>query len=299
MTLRALVAALGGDLYGGGMRANVPAPGHSSNDRSISLWLDGGRLVIHGFGTVDWRAMRDDLRWRGLVDVEGRVRCEGVPGSSEPRPDRRARSAAASSLWETALPITATDVAAAHLRRRRVRCGSEAENLAFHPACPAAVYRGRGPRRPALLARISDANDRLTAVELNYLDPNGATATGLRLPRKTVGCVPAGAAVRLSPAAPRMLVGEGVATTLSAIDRFGLPGWALLSAGNLAAWSPPPEVRRVLIAADSGRVGEGAAQRLSRRLRGAGLSVVVRSPGPGFGDWNDAAPGRKEEGGRP
>lgn len=291
MTLRALVATLGGDLYGGGMRANVPAPGHSANDRSISLWLDGGRLIIHGFGGVDWRAMRDDLRRRGLVDAEGCVRCEGVPGSSELRPDRRARSAVASSLWEAALPVTATDVAAAHLRRRRVRCGSGVENLAFHPACPAAVYRGGGPRRPALLARISDANGQLTAVELTYLDLNGVTATGLRLPRKTVGCVPAGAAVRLSPAAPEMLVGEGVATTLSAIDRFGLPGWALLSAGNLAAWTPPVEVRRILIAADSGRVGGEAAQRLRRRLRAAGLSVEIRSPGPEFNDWNDAAPG--------
>lgn len=73
MTLHALVAALGGDLYHGGARANVPAPGHSAKDRSISLLLTEGRVVIHGFGGVDWRAMRDDLRRRGFIDDAGRL----------------------------------------------------------------------------------------------------------------------------------------------------------------------------------------------------------------------------------
>ena len=76
----------------------------------------------------------------------------------------------------------------------------------------------------------------------------------------------------LSPAAAEMVVGEGVFTTLSAIDRFRLPGWALMSANNLAAWTPPPEVRRVLIAADRGAVGEGAAARLDA---GAPVRVMI------------------------
>ena len=41
MTLHAIVAALGGDLYSGGTRASIPAPGHSGHDRSVSLWLTG------------------------------------------------------------------------------------------------------------------------------------------------------------------------------------------------------------------------------------------------------------------
>ena len=53
-----------------------------------------------------------------------------------------------------------------------------------------------------------------------------------------------------------MLVGEGVFTTLSATERFGLPGWALLSTRNLRAWSPPEGVRSILIAADRGKDGE-------------------------------------------
>ena len=140
-----------------------------------------------------------------------------------------------------------------------------------------------------MIARISDREDRLTAVELTYLDRNGRLASGLRLTRKTVGLVPAGAAVRLAPAAAEMLVGEGGVTTLCAMDRFQLPGWALMAANNLAAWTPPAQVRRVLIAADRGAVGEGAAARLRRRLVPGGLEVRIVLPDPPFGDWNEVA----------
>lgn len=140
-----------------------------------------------------------------------------------------------------------------------------------------------------MIARISDGDDRLTAVELTYLDRNGGLAPGLRLTRKTVCLVPAGAAVRLAPAAAELLVGEGVVTTLCAMDRFQLPGWALMAATNLAAWTPPALVRRVLIAADRGAVGEGAAARLRRRVALVGLEARILCPDPPFGDWNDVA----------
>lgn len=67
-------------------------------------------------------------------------------------------------------------------------------------------------------------------MELAYLEPTGRLALGLRLVRKTVGQVPPGPTVRLFPAAGQMLVGAEVATTLSAIDRSDLPGWALMAA---------------------------------------------------------------------
>ncbi|MEH6666109.1 MAG: toprim domain-containing protein, partial [Brevundimonas sp.] len=97
---------------------------------------------------------------------------------------------------------------------------------------------------------------------------------------------------------PSMLVAEGVFTTLSAVGLFGLPGWALLSANNLAVWSPPAGARRVLVAADRGAAGERAAAKLAARLRAAGRSVRVIWPEAPFGDWNEAASaaaGQREE----
>ena len=289
MTLHAIVAALGGDLYAGGSRASIPAPGHSTADRSVSLMLVADRVIIHGFGGADWRTARDDLRGRGFIDDAGRLTGGGRGRSSSPRPDQRFRVETASRLWTATTERPPHGPAALYLRRRAVMAVAAASNLRLHRCAPLSVYQIGGRVRPALIARISDADDRLTAVELTYLEINGLLAAGLRLARKTVGQVPPGAAVRLSPAAENMLVGEGVVTTLSAMDRFGLPGWALTAANNLAVWSPPACVRRVLIAADRGEAGEAAATRLRRRLVRDGLDVEVSWPEPPFGDWNEVA----------
>jgi hypothetical protein len=85
-----------------------------------------------------------------------------------------------------------------------------------------------------------------------------------------------------------MLVGEGVFTTLSASEWFGLPAWALMSTRNLRRWRPPAGVREVLIAADRGTDGEASAEQLRVGLAAAGLKARVALPPEGLGDWNEA-----------
>ncbi|WP_291837896.1 toprim domain-containing protein [Brevundimonas sp.] len=305
MTLKHIVAALGGELYCGGRRANVPAPGHSTGDRSVSLLLDGDRLIIHGFGAAGWRAVREDLLGRGLIDAACRPTASPASSAQAPashlaaRPDRRARLAAAQRIWAGAADLTEGCVSHRHLVGRAVRTlPGDLCDLRHHPAAPVSVFRPEGATRPALVARISDGAGVLTAVELVYLEPNGRMAKGLRLPRKTVGILPPGSAVRLAPVAQTLVVGEGVMTVLSAAAHFRLPGWALLSAHNLSAWIAPLEARRVLVAADRGPAGEAAGAALRRRLRATGVSVRLVLPEPPFEDWNEAATAarRREEG---
>jgi hypothetical protein len=288
VSLRQIVAILGGDLYQNGLRANVPAPGHGKRDRSVSLLLDGGRVVIHTFGAGDWREVRDDLRRRGLVDRDGRL--VGVADT----PDRRVidhlrRRAVAGALWQEGAGPARTGVVARHLAVRGLVWRDDLDDLREHPRAPFSVYRpGRRAGR-AMMSGIRSPSGELTAVELTYLATNGQVASGLRVPRKTVGEVPPGSAVRLRPAAPRMLVAEGVVTTLSAMARFGLPGWALMSAGNLSRWRAPDPVSTVLIAGDRGEAGETAAMRLASRLERDGVEAILAFPPPPFGDWNEAA----------
>lgn len=298
-SLREIVAALGGDLHHGGQSANVPAPGHSQADRSVSLLLDGDRLVIHGFGSADWRAVRAHLRGLGLIDAAGRL--AGAPGAvsnrgaASPRPSPRSRIAVAQALWAEGLPLVEGDLCYRYFRLRGVRLRLRPEDLRRHPTAPVSVFRQTGLTCPALMAAIRTPDGALSAVEIAYLDPDGRAARRLRLPRKTVGFAPVGVAVRLSPPEAEIVVGEGVATTLSAMARFDLPGWALLSAGNLARWSPPEGVRRVLIAGDRGRAGEAAAAELCSRLRAEGTAARVCLPPALFGDWNDVATADREE----
>lgn len=293
MSLRSIVEVLGGDLYDGGRRASIPAPGHSLRDRSVSLMLDGRRLVVHGFGAADWREVMDWLRSRGLVDADGSVR-EGVgrveagrtSPASVPRPER---VEAARRIWDSGLTVAGT-LSERHARLRGVRRNLPgAEALRHASAAPLTAYRpGRGTR-PALLAAIRDPLGELCGVEMTYLGADGRRAERLRLSRKTVGAVPAGAAVRLDPLTDRMLVAEGVFTALSASEQLRLPAWALLSASNLARWTAPAEVRSVVIAADRGQAGEAAAGRLAERLANQRVKVSVALPPEAFGDWNDAA----------
>jgi putative DNA primase/helicase len=288
VSLRQIVAILGGDLYQTGMRANVPAPGHGKADRSVSLLLDGGRVVIHTFGAADWREVRDDLRRRGLVDPGGRLM--GVAHTPDrPVIDHPRRRAVASALWQDGVQPVRTGVVARHLAVRGVAWREDLDDLLEHPRAPLSVYRpGRRAGR-AMMSGIRSPSGDLTAVELTYLATNGQVASGLSVPRKTVGQVPPGSAVRLRPAAARMLVAEGVVTTLSAMVRFDLPGWALMSAGNLSRWHAPHHVSTVLIAGDRGEAGEIAAVRLARRLERDGVEAIVAFPPRPFGDWNEAA----------
>lgn len=298
MSLAAIVRALGGELHAGGRRANVPGPGHSAADRSVSLLLEGDRVIAHSFAGDDWREVLGDLARRGLVDAEGRLgHGGGVPTGGPPPPGRTARLAAARALWDEARPIEGS-LADRHCRRRGI-VGPLPEALRHHPSVPSAVYRGAGIRRPALVAAIRDAEGCLCGVEVTYLAPNGDRAV-VPTPRKTIGGCPAGAAVCLAHPGPALLVGEGVFTTLSAAAVFRLPAYALLSTRNLERWRPPKEVEAVLIAADRGPPGERAARRLAGALRADGVRTRIEWPPPPWSDWNDAAVGGglEEEGGR-
>jgi hypothetical protein len=286
VSLKSIVRACGGELYAGGRRANIPAPGHSRHDRSVSLWLHGGRLVVHSFGSADWREVLDDLRTRGLIDARGALHRGAGVCSAWAEPDDRARLETAQRLWSESRPLVGS-LAERHLRLRRIAVTPGAEALRHHPQVPTAIYADRGRRLPALLAAIRDPHGAVTAVEVTYLARSGHRVERLRVSRKTIGIVRPGSAVRLDPPGPDLLVGEGVFTTLSAAARFHLPGWALLSIRNLKTWRAPPGVSRVLIAADRGRPGEAAAAWLQAQLEAQGVRAWIELPPRPFGDWNE------------
>jgi hypothetical protein len=300
MSLRTIVQRLGGELYAGGRRANIPAPGHSQADRSVSLLLDGERLLIHTFGAGDWRQVRDFLRDQGLLTA-----LQGADGQDDARfvAARRSeaeRRAVAGQLWRAGRAIARTP-SERYCRARKISGPLPGfQVLRHHGLAPLSVYRPGPATRPALMAAITDPQGALAGIELTYLTQAGRRTETLRLPRKTVGVVPAGSAVRLDAPAPDMVVAEGLFTALSARSRFALPAWALLSTGNLRAWRPPPGVRSVTIAADRGKAGEAAAAALARALRGLGVRTRLSLPPIGFGDWNDVAMSggaREEKGG--
>lgn len=293
MSLADLVKSVGGDLYGP-YRAMIPGPGHGPDDRSVSLLVNrSGRLVVTSWGRSSWQEVVDDLRRRGFIDDEKRLRgggsAGGYHGDSGARDLSRASKArAAAGIWSAGQPVEGT-LSARHVRLRGVVRSLPGFDVLRHaPAAPLRAYDPRAGRtHPAMLAALREPSGVLTAVEVTFLDRSGERTRRLKLTRKVVGAIPAGSAVRIDPAAREMLVGEGVFTTLSATERFDLPGWALLSTSRLRTWSPPDGVRAVLVAGDNGSAGRHAARVLVDRLTHAGLRAWAEFPGAGFGDFND------------
>jgi putative DNA primase/helicase len=292
--LRNIVRALGGELYASGGRANVPYPGHSRADRSLSILYDNGRVVVSCFGAGDWKEALGHLRDLGLIDRDNRPTGSGLPMQG-PLPlvvSSREKSATASAIWESGRAIDGT-LAETHLRLRHITSDLPGPHVArFSPAVPMSAYRTEDwvATRPALVVAVRDVEGAFSGVEVTYLRPNGRRADELRLPRKHIGRIPAGCAVRIDPVASHMLVAEGFVTALSARNRFVLPGWALLSTRNLRTWSAPPGVRSVLIAGDNGADGRRSAGVLAERLETEGVRACLAFPDEQWGDWNDAAP---------
>lgn len=301
MPLRSIVNACHGDVYDGGHRANIPFPGHSKNDRSVSLYFnsDTGKVVAKCFAEAradDWKIVMDDLQARGLIDREHKPSAGGGAGTfmredHAPPTTSAEKLAAVHKIWDPALPASRT-LAEKHCRLRNVRRPLPGPDvLRFNRETSTSVYKPDFRiRRPALLLAVQAPEGDLTGLEITYLQPNGRRVEqGLRNPRRNMGNIPPSSAVRIDAPAPEMLVAEGFFSALSATERFGLPGWALLSIRNLATWSPPDGVRSVLVAGDNQGPGRRAAEVLVGRLRAAGLEARAEFPPDDIDDWNAAA----------
>jgi Toprim domain len=140
---------------------------------------------------------------------------------------------------------------------------------------------------PAMVALVRDASGQVVAIHrtwLSYTDP--PTKAPIE-PNRMMLCPADGCAIHLAPAAPKMLIGEGIETTAAAMRLAGLPGWAAMAAGNLAKVVLPDLVREVVIAADNDEAGIKGAIAAAQRFQREGREVWVRAPEEGNWDYND------------
>ncbi len=121
-------------------------------------------------------------------------------------------------------------------------------------------YKGK-----MIVAHVSKPGDKeVSAIHRTFLDKNGQK-TG----RKMLGPCKGGA-VWLSPPSGRMVVGEGIETTLSVIAATNLPGVACLSASGMKSVELPNLVKEIIIAVDSdpNNTGQNAARSLGEKFSG-------------------------------
>ncbi|GMO93498.1 DUF7146 domain-containing protein [Bradyrhizobium sp. TM239] len=197
---------------------------------------------------------------------------------------------AARRLFAISNPIEGT-VVEAYLQRRGIARVHHGGSLRFHPRC---YYRPdeHSPTEtwPAMVARVTDLEGRITGVHRTWLDPDGFDRVRLGkapidTPRRAMGDL-LGNAVRFGAVDDVLAAGEGLETMLSL--RYVLPTLpmtAALSANHLAAMMLPPGLRRLYIARDADAAGDAVQATLSQRAAAVGIEAIALSPR--LGDFNE------------
>ena len=190
---------------------------------------------------------------------------------------------AARRLFAMAQPFRDT-LAARYLANRGITDLAGTDRLRFHPRC---YYRPdtHSPTEtwPALIAAVTDPDDRITGLQRTYLDSNGFGRHSLGkapidTPRRALGQL-RGNGVRFGTATDILAAGEGLETVLSVRQAFpDLPGIAALSATNLSNLDLPPALRRLYVLRDVDAAGDAAVKTLSQRASAIGIDAVVLTP---------------------
>ena len=192
--------------------------------------------------------------------------------------------AAARRIWDQCIPLSSTH-GQAYLEARAIP-PLAIPALRFHPRLR---YRENATftALPAIVAAATDDDDIVFGIHRTWLDRQRPAKASVPSPRKALGNIH-GLAVRLVPHIPHapLVVGEGIETVLSIVAAFPhIPAAAALSAGHLAAFTPPPATSHLVIAADNDPEGEDAAARLNQRSRALQIPCTVILPN--LIDFND------------
>ena len=165
------------------------------------------------------------------------------------------------------------------MRNRGITLLHEAGSLRFHPRC---YYRPdeNSPTEtwPAMIARVTDLDGRITGAHRTWLDPAASSHLGkapIDTPRRAMGDL-LGNAVRFGVANDVLAAGEGIETMLSLRCVLPtLPMAAALSANHLAAMLLPLTLRRLYIARDADAAGDAAVTALTDRADAAGIEAIA------------------------
>jgi hypothetical protein len=146
------------------------------------------------------------------------------------------------------------------------------------------------PQRPAMIAKVQAVDGSFAGVHATYLRPDGRDKDrSLPKARLVYGRV-AGCAIRLSEAVDELAIGEGIESTASYMQEFGVAGWAAISTSGMSSiiLPPPPVAFAVtLVGENDGEPSERAVAEASARMRLEGRLVDSVFPAEEFKDFND------------
>jgi hypothetical protein len=263
------------------LRESPKGPAGKWTDAATGEHGDLLDVIRESCGLLDFHDIADEAR-RFL----SLPRCDPEPSPKAARVAVQTGSPeAARRLFAMSQPIART-VVETYLHNRGITALHEDGALRFHPRCyhrpdedaPTETW-------PAMIARVTDLDDRITGAHRTWLAPTGRGKAPIDTPRRAMGDL-LGNAVRFGAANDVLAAGEGIETMLSLRCVLPtLPMAAALSANHLAAILLPLTLRRLYIARDADAAGDAAVTALTERAEAAGIEAIALSPR--LGDFNE------------
>ena len=284
MNAMTLTHDLGGDWHGHSGNAPCPVcqPERRRDQRGLSLKNDGGSLLIYchksrcEFSEI-LRALNIPADFSPDLAAVAKVERERHADVEKNR--LRARR-----IWDHAEPIRGTK-GEAYFRSRGITLDLPA-SLRWRKD----ILHTSGRWLSAVVADVQPTG----GIHRTYFEKTG---TRLKSAAKLMLGPCAGGAVQLADGPGALLVGEGVESTLSALQLLERPrvrAWAALSTSGMKALRLPPDPGELIVASDGDAPGRAAARVLADRATAAGWRVSIADPdGPDGHDWNDVRMARR------
>jgi hypothetical protein len=243
LDIRTIARAMGGDVINR-TSANVPGPGHSRADRSLSITIKRsapGGFVVYSHAGDDPIECRDYVRQRlGLEQWAPGRRNEQAPPfvvtDAGPDPQKERNKAFALRIWGEAADPRGTLVETYLREHRGLKLPDDLAGpvIRFHSS----LYYDPQTRLPGMLCLMRNIEtDEPTGIHRTFLD----RYTAAKIDRRMFG-IAKGAAIKLDPVSgDNQTIGEGVETVMSAREAGYRPAWAL---GSSVAVRTFPVLRR-------------------------------------------------------
>jgi len=276
-------------------RKAQPCPRCGGRDRyEFTDKYDRGDAFCRGCGHLDAFAIADacGVSFMQIIDhLETRF---GVTRSRDAVAPAQLPTPYFERIWREAQALNEGDAATRYLRNRGLRLQTLPSSLRLHSHLE---YKGEeagegevnaDARYPALVGLIRDHESKPIGIQRIYLDGLGGKAN-VGQPKKGLGKVNMGGAVRLRVHNGHLGIAEGIETAEACYELYGIPTWSCVTAGNVEKFVIPSGVKRLTIFGDSDRsfTGQKAAFALAHRYYDkveVNLEWPDANPSAPFGD---------------
>jgi putative DNA primase/helicase len=278
---RTIVAILGGDVTGRNS-CNVPGPGHSKQDRSLSIKITPGApggFVVHSFTNDHWKDCHEYVCSK--LGLSNDWQSDKAPPPDMTGADLERRKRFALKIWADCIDPRGT------LAERYLRDHRELElpdNVAYSVIRFHAGLRYEiGKYLPGMVCLLRDIKtDEPCGIHRTFLD----RYTGKKIDRRMLG-VAKGAAIKLdAEPSTTLTIGEGVETVLAARAAGFTPAWALGSSGSVRCFPVLKHLRELTILQENDATSRRDVNSCSRSYLQTRRPVNIIEPKIG-NDFND------------